>query len=252
MGTRKRVEDRMRLQSQIIEIMAEGVYLIRDNDGIIVYANPRFEQMFGYEQGELVGRHVSVVNAPIEKTPQDVTAEIKKVLSEKGEWKGEVYNIRKDGTPFWCHANVSTFEHPEHGKVWISVHTDITERKLAEIRLSKLNECFMEFGTNPIDNINRLTALCGEFMRATCALYNRLDKGMLCSWGQWKTPPGYNPVDNPAGHICYDVINRGDNEVTVIRNLPETQYAHTDPNVIPYKLKTYIGTAVKFCDDYVG
>ncbi|NQV01893.1 MAG: PAS domain S-box protein, partial [Bacteroidia bacterium] len=49
-----------------------------------------------------------------------------------GEWHGEVKNVKKDGTSFWCYANVSIFDHHEFGKVLVSVHTDISERKKAE------------------------------------------------------------------------------------------------------------------------
>jgi len=55
-----------------------------------------------------------------------------------------------------------------------------------------------------------------------------------------------------CGHICYDVIKIAGDELFVITNLSDTQYAQTDPNVIPYKLKTYVGRAVKLRDDYVG
>jgi signal transduction histidine kinase len=75
---------------------------------------------------------------------------------------------------------------------------------------------------------------------------------MLYSWGQWNTPADYNPVDTPDGHICYDVIKSAGDEILVINNLPDTHYAQTDPNVIPYKLQTYVGRAVKLRDDYVG
>ncbi len=128
----------------------------------------------------------------------------------------------------------------------------ITERRKTEERLEKLNKCFLRFGVDPIENINRLTALCGELMGATCALYNRLNRGMLCSLGRWNMPPGYNPVNEPEGHICYDVINHGGDEVLVIRNLPKTRYAHADSNVKAYNLKTYVGRAVKFGEEYVG
>ncbi|MGA9348957.1 MAG: PAS domain S-box protein, partial [Anaerolineae bacterium] len=127
-----------------------------------------------------------------------------------------------------------------------------TERKRAEERLARMNECFLNLGTDPLENINRLTALCGELLGATCALYNRLDQGMLVSWGQWNAPLDYSPVDKPEGHICYDVIKHGGDQILIVRNLPETHYAQTDPNVIPYKLQTYIGQPVKFGDAYVG
>jgi len=56
---RKRVEEALRLHSEILLNLAEGVYLIRVSDGMIAFANPTFESMFGYTPGELVGKHAS-------------------------------------------------------------------------------------------------------------------------------------------------------------------------------------------------
>jgi PAS domain S-box-containing protein len=96
--------------------------------------------MFGYGPGELVGRHVSIVNAPGSKSPEAVAGEIVNALARAGAWIGEVHNIRKDGSTFWCHANVSTFDHPQYGRVWVTVHEDITERKQVEEMRARLNE----------------------------------------------------------------------------------------------------------------
>ena len=132
---RKRVDDVLRLDSEILANMVEGVHLTRFDDSVIIYANQQFECMFGYDPGELIGKHVSIVNAPSEKSPEAFANEIIKTLKQAGAWNGEVRNIRKDGTSFWCYANVSTFKHPQFGEVWISVHQDITERKRAEAQL---------------------------------------------------------------------------------------------------------------------
>ena len=126
------------------------------------------------------------------------------------------------------------------------------QRKRAEERVAKINKCFLSFGTDSYKNINQLTALCGELFEAMAALYNRLDNGMLCSLGQWNTPPDFIPVDQPEGHICYDLIKSGSCEVTVIRNLSSTVFAKTDPSVTAYGLKTYMGQAVKVDGSYVG
>ncbi len=129
---RKRAEEELRFNSRIIENLSEGVCIIRASDGIIIYANPNFELMFGYDCGESLGKHVSVVNTPTDKNHEERAKKIIKSLNETGRWRGEVYSIKKDATTFWCYASVITFEHPEHGKVWITAHTDITERKRAE------------------------------------------------------------------------------------------------------------------------
>jgi two-component system sensor histidine kinase/response regulator len=137
---RKQAEQELRLHSKMLENIAEGVYLVRASDGMIMYANPQFEKMFGYDAGELVGSNVSIVNAPTDKSPAETAKEIMEGLKKDGIWKGEVYNIKKDGTPFWCHANVSEFDHADFGKVWVSVHQDISERRQVEQEILQLNE----------------------------------------------------------------------------------------------------------------
>lgn len=126
------------------------------------------------------------------------------------------------------------------------------EYQTIENHFLKLNECFLSFGSNPTENINKLVALCGELMGATCALYNRLDKDMLCSVGKWNAPSDCILIDKPDGHICYDVIRYAAEDIVFIRHLQNTPYANSDLNVKKYNLQTYIGRAVKFNDTYMG
>ena len=130
---KKKAEEDLRLYGEIIANLSEGVYLIRLKDVAIVYANPKFELMFGYCPGELVGKHPSILNAPSIQSDKATHEEIMEVVNKTGEWHGEVKNIKKDGTQLWCHANVSIFDHAEFGKVLVAVHSDITRRKEAEI-----------------------------------------------------------------------------------------------------------------------
>jgi len=88
--------------------------------------------IFGYESGEMTGKHASIVNAPTDLTPEARAEEIMTVVRKTGEWYGDVNNIKKDGTTFWCYVSVSVFNHPKFGEVLLAVHTDITERKQIE------------------------------------------------------------------------------------------------------------------------
>lgn len=148
---RKKMERNLQLQAIIMKNISEGIYLIRVSDGIIVYANSKFEKMFGYGPGELIGKHVSVVNAPTEKSPEETGTEIMESLRKNKEWHGEVNNIKKDGTHFWCYANIAEFDHPQYGMVWISVHTDITKPMQAKEALCKSEERLSTFINSATD-----------------------------------------------------------------------------------------------------
>ncbi|MDP3790949.1 MAG: diguanylate cyclase [Candidatus Omnitrophota bacterium] len=127
------------------------------------------------------------------------------------------------------------------------------ELRSMQDKLQKINSCFLSFGEDPMENICRLTAIFGEMLGATCALYNCMDaKQMLCSVGQWHTPEDFNPKDEPRGHICYDVITKGAGRVFLIRNLQDTEYARTDVNVKNYKLQTYLGYPIRWNNSIVG
>ena len=130
---RKQAETLLELQSIVARNMAEGVCLVRAADGAIVYANPKFERLFGYAVGAMVGQHVSVVNYKDATTdPVDVHQSIMTTILQQGEATYEVQNVKQDGTPFWCQATTSMFEHPEYGTVLVAVQQEITERKQTE------------------------------------------------------------------------------------------------------------------------
>ncbi len=147
---KKRLEESLRLQSQIVTHMAEGVCFVRARDAMVVYANSTFESMFGYFSGELFNKPLSILYAPsFEKSAPAQAQETIRHLKKTGKWNGEVHHLKKDGSSFWCQANISTFEHPEYGLIWVGVFTDITKRKLAEETLirttSELQAIFHAF-----------------------------------------------------------------------------------------------------------
>lgn len=125
---RLRAEADVRLRSQIAEHMAEGAILVRAADLVIVEANPTVERMFGYEPGELEGRHLSVLDAPAAGDPEAIAANVARAFDETGAWTGELRSIRKDGSLFWRRLTISQFEHPEHGRLLIAVTSDVTEQ----------------------------------------------------------------------------------------------------------------------------
>ncbi len=110
--------------------MAEGV-AVTDRRGRIVHTNPAFDAMFGYEPGELLGRHCNILNfsPPEENLP--VHQKILHQINTTGSWSGEFENRKKDGTPFFTQAHISVLK-MDGKKLYISVQEDITERRRAQ------------------------------------------------------------------------------------------------------------------------
>ncbi len=154
-------------------------------------------------------------------------------------------------------------------RIWLSVNTepkigldgcvervtctlsDITNL-MAEEKFSKIHEGFLSLGSDPDENINRLTALAGELLGGTWALYNRQHQGLMWTLGEWHAPPDYMHVGEPKHYICNEVIERGSNQVFVLQDLQKTSYAQSNPYIDSYQLQTYVGQAVKCGGEYIG
>lgn len=184
--SRKKSEEDLLLQVQIVQNMAEGVVMISVTDGTIVYANPRFETMFGYGPGELYGLPVSSLNAPDDRPPDTIAHEIMESLTRTGIWSGEIQNIRKDGTTFWCYAHVSTCIHHQYGEVWISVHEDISLRKEIELVLKENEEKYRTLTEQVHDGIYIYQGNSFVFVNARVSEITGYTKEELYAMNLWE------------------------------------------------------------------
>lgn len=125
------------------------------------------------------------------------------------------------------------------------------EERRKEERLHRLNTAFSSLSPDFHSNIQRLVEACGDILEADGAMYGRVVDGRIYPTEGWRTLGGYNPAIARPGHICYDVVKRGDKDgVFIVANLPATPYAETDPNVDAHGLSTYVGQAVR-CFNYL-
>ncbi len=249
---RKRAEDAER-QAEIryrslFEQTHDAIFIL-DLEGRHLDANPRAAEMLGYTREEILKLSFKDVSAQLPESQQV----LERLLAGEQVPLYERIFRKKNGDLIPVEINAELVRDAVGQPLHIqSVVRDITERKRAEERLAKLNACFLRFGSDPIANINLLVAFTGEMFGATCALYNQLQGNMLCSLGAWNTPSDYRFSDRSEGHICTDVIKSDKDEIVVIRNLQDSPYALTDPNVRQYQLQTYIGKPVKFEKSNVG
>jgi len=243
----QRLSEEKEKAQNYLDIAAVIIVLI-DKTGKVALINKKGAEILGYSQKNIIGKDW-FNNFVAEEIKDQVKNVFLKVISGEKKfveyYENEILTKKRERRIISWH---NTAIKNDQGKIigGLSSGEDITQRRIMEERLDKLNKCFLSFGIEPKKNINKLVALCGETLGATCALYNCLEnEEMLCAVGQWHVPSDYKFIDKAKGHICYDVIKRNSNTLLHVRNLADTIYAKTDLNVKKYKLKTYLGVVVR-------
>ncbi len=251
MQTEEALRASERKYSDLVQQSPDAIISL-DKAGNFLSFNPAAERVSGFSAQEVIGRNFTKVGILDKESIAKLLNEFGLILTGDERQPFDLIITQKDKSHVFMEANGRLIKQKGR-KTWIQVTLrDITERKRAEDRLEKINTCLLSLGNDFTENANNITALLGELLGATCALYNRLDNEMLCSLAQWHTPPDYNPRDKADGHICYDVIRQGTNEAYVIRDLQNNSYAQSDPNVLAYGLQTYVGQAVLCNGRYIG
>ncbi|MEA3406302.1 MAG: diguanylate cyclase [Pseudomonadota bacterium] len=102
-----------------------------DIHGTILYVSNAFCEISGYSKEELVGKNHNIVRHP--DMPSELYADLWKTVLEGGEWKGEVKNLRKDGSAYWVDVYIQPNK-DEKGQItgFTAVRHDITDKKKLE------------------------------------------------------------------------------------------------------------------------
>ena len=133
---RRRAEEKMRLAAKVFESAAEGI-MITDAQTRIVAVNEAFTATTGYEQDEVLGKTPSLLQSG--KHDAEFYRDLWKSLKETGQWKGEIWNRRKNGELYPQWLSINTVRDAKGGVGnYVGMFSDITARKQAEERLRVL------------------------------------------------------------------------------------------------------------------
>ena len=124
---------RLKELSRAVEQSPVGV-VMTDSEGVITYANPRFYEVSGYKQEEVIGENPRLLQSGMTETHE--YSELWKTISSGKTWQGELRNKRKDGTLYWDKTIISPVS-SDDGEVthYISVKEDVTAYKKIEERM---------------------------------------------------------------------------------------------------------------------
>ena len=99
----------------------------RQPDNPLVWVNPSFTRVTGYEYGDAVGRNCRFLQGPA--TDPEAAGEIRRAVAEQRAVTTTLLNYRKDGTAFWNQLSISpVFDGNGELVSFVGVQTDVTER----------------------------------------------------------------------------------------------------------------------------
>ncbi len=127
---RKQADESLQLAAMVYEHSSEAM-MICDADNNIIAINAAFTQVTGYRADEVLGRNPRLLTSG--RHDESFHEEFWNILKATGQWQGEIWNKRKDGTLYAESLIVNTIRHPD-GSVhrYVAQFSDITEKKESE------------------------------------------------------------------------------------------------------------------------
>lgn len=118
--------------------------IITDVKGNIEYVNPKFVDVSGYTETEVIGKNPRILKSG--KTSPEEYREMWETLMSGNVWRGEFSNKRKNGEIYYEYAVISPIK-DKTGKIrnFIAFKEDITDLKNALTEVSK-SEKFAQLG----------------------------------------------------------------------------------------------------------
>ncbi|WP_313899294.1 HWE histidine kinase domain-containing protein [Methylobacterium sp. J-078] len=131
----------LRLLKAAVEATGEAILItdadVHENGPNIVYANPAFTRLSGYERHEVIGRSPRFLQGSA--TDQGLIDRMHDALAAGKSFQGEALNYRRDGSTYMVEWLITPVHDADDIIThWVSVQRDVTERRAFEDRQSMM------------------------------------------------------------------------------------------------------------------
>ena len=108
----------------------KGETLVSTTDlkGRILYCNPMFVEVSGYEKEELLGQPHNMIRHP--DMPEEAFRDMWETIAKGIPWSAAVKNRRKNGTYYWVMANVTPLMQGDQPVGYMSVRTEAPREQI--------------------------------------------------------------------------------------------------------------------------
>jgi diguanylate cyclase (GGDEF)-like protein/PAS domain S-box-containing protein len=130
------IQKQLRLAYSVFKNSSEGI-VVTDHEETILLVNQAFSEVTGYSTAEILGQTPRLLKS--ERHDPDFYQTMWRSLQETGQWRGEIWNRRKNGEIYPELLSVNAVRDGQ-GQVcnYVAVFTDISKMKYAEDQLEYL------------------------------------------------------------------------------------------------------------------
>ena len=134
----RRISERLKLAGQVFDTANEAIIVtLLSADQPIIEVNDAFCRLTGHSRDDTIGKDIRPFRS--DRHPPEFYTAIEEALLATGEWQGEVWQTRVDGTEFPSLVSLSmTEDKQEHVERMVTVFTDITEIREVEEQVRHL------------------------------------------------------------------------------------------------------------------
>jgi PAS domain S-box-containing protein len=152
-------ERRLREFEMAVEQAGHAIYLT-DEEGVITYVNPAFEEVTGYGRDDAVGETPNILNSG--EMSDSYFERLWTTITSGHVWRERVTDQRKTGERYTASQTIAPITDGDSVEGYVAIQTDITETEITKQRLSVLNRVLRHNLRNEMNVIEGYADLIAE------------------------------------------------------------------------------------------
>ncbi|MDO9214425.1 MAG: PAS domain S-box protein [Methylococcales bacterium] len=166
---RKHNEESLQLAASVFANTQEGI-VITNTEGHIIDANQAFTDITGYERAEILGNNLKMLQSGLHD--RSFYKALWKSIKQKGYWRGEIWNRRKNGDIYAEWLTISSVTNTQGDVIrYIGNFSDISLLKQREQQLEQITHYDLLTGLpNRILLLDRMNLAIAQSKRNQCLM----------------------------------------------------------------------------------